>query len=202
MNSPSERLEPPQPTLAAALACLQNRQSQPPPSKELVATLLAIEKQNKRDKQRFTYAQLLGTWRLGFITGTVKARQQAGVALGAGRFLPRFLQIQISYEATDLEAGRGTVKNSVLLGGLTLQLSGPTQYWPKTNSLAFDFTQMTISLGGLTLYSGGVRGGDKRDAEFYQQTLKDQAFFTYFEVHEAYLAARGRGGGLALWTRG
>ncbi|MEM8808858.1 MAG: hypothetical protein AAGF01_22800 [Cyanobacteria bacterium P01_G01_bin.38] len=171
------------------------------PSKDCVAAaLLTAEKQAKRDKVRYRYDQLLGTWLLGFITGTTKTRQKAGVAMGAGRFIPRFLKIQLTYEATDLDSGLGTVTNTVSLGILRLQLTGPTKFWPKTNSLAFDFTHIEVKLGGLKFYAGPVRGGADRAASFEQQTLKDQAFFTYFVMTETCIAARGRGGGLALWT--
>lgn len=188
--------------LDQAVSFLQNESQQAPSSQALVQTLLDYEKQAKRDRQRFSYDQLLGTWRLGFTTGTVKRRKQAGIVLGAGRFLPRFVVIQLSYAATQLEAGQGTVENSVAVGPLKFQLTGPTQFWSKTNSLAFDFTQMQISLAGFTIYRGAIRGGDAKNAAFYQQTLKDQAFFTYFAVSDTCLAARGRGGGLALWTQG
>jgi hypothetical protein len=201
MNSATDRPETQYSSLTDALAFLQRQQPQAPPAQDLVADLLKIEKHAKQQKQRYAYSQLLGNWRLRFITGTVKARKQAGVALGPGRFLPQFLKIQIRYAATDLDADRGTVQNSVSLGALKLQLTGPTQFWPKTNSLAFDFTHLQISIGKLTLYQGGVRGGEKRTAAFYEETLKDQAFFTYFAVQNTHLAARGRGGGLALWTR-
>jgi hypothetical protein len=192
--------------LAAALAFLQG-DGKAPPSQAVVDALVAIEKQAKREKSQPTYAQLLGTWRLRFITGTVKTRQRAGTVLGAGRFLPGFVTIQLRYKATEsppdqgADRASGTVENSVALGALRLQLTGPTQFWPKTHSLAFDFTHLAVTLGGLRLYSGDLRGGGARNATFYSETLKDQAFFTYFWATEAAIAARGRGGGLALWTR-
>ncbi len=117
-----------------AIAHLQSR-SPAPAADELVTELLAFEKASKRNKRRYDYAQLLGTWRLGFTTGTVKTRKRAGTTLGAGRFLPGFLNAQLRYEADAANPDRGTVYNSVKLANLTLQLQGPTLYWPKTNSL-------------------------------------------------------------------
>ncbi|MDA0267210.1 MAG: hypothetical protein O3A14_09665 [Cyanobacteria bacterium] len=201
--SPPLPTDPPDltpPVLEHTLAFLRGQGSAPAPQ-TVVEALLGSEKQAKRTKSRPGYEQLLGTWRLGFITGTVKTRQRAGTVLGAGRFLPRFITIQLRYRATDQAAGIGTVENSVALGALRLQLTGPTQFWPQTHSLAFDFTHITITLGGLRLYRGALRGGETRNAAFREETLKDQAFFTYFWAREAGVAARGRGGGLALWTR-
>jgi hypothetical protein len=186
--------------LEKALAFLQGP-GKAPASQTTVDALLALEKQAKKEKHRLNYGQLLGTWRLGFITGTVKTRQRAGTVMGAGRFLPKFVAIRLKYETTDVERGTGTVENSITCGALRLQLTGPTQFWAKTNSLGFDFTHLKITLGGLSLYSGEMRGGASRNAAFYAETLKDQAFFTYFWATEQAIAARGRGGGLALWTR-
>ena len=60
---------------------------------------------------------------------------------------------------------------------------------------------MRLSLSGLKLYQGYIRGGKDRENNFDNQTLKQQAFFTYFLVEDNYIAARGKGGGLALWTK-
>ena len=82
-----------------------------------------------------------------------------------------------------------------------MSLTGPTRFWPKTNSLAFDFTHVSVAIAGKTVYTGEAKGGEQRIQNFGQQTLKDQAFFTYFVVEEEAIAARGRGGGLAMWTK-
>ncbi len=171
---------------------------QKPKPAEVVAALLAIEKQHKKEKQRYDYAQFVGTWRLGFVSGTKTVRTGPKSTPikrpSTGRFLPGFTKIEITY--TD----QNTVKNAVTLGPLQLQLTGPTQFWPNTNSLAFDFTNIKADLGPVTMYRGDLRGGEKRNQAFAQETLKDQAFFTFFLVDKNYIAARGKGGGLALWT--
>lgn len=189
------------PALNQAIEFLATLSSKPPASEALVEALLQAEKKGKQAKIRYTYPQLLGTWRLGFITGTKRSRQRAGVILGAGRFLPKWVKIQLSYSSFESEPDRGTVQNSVELGLLKLVLTGPSQFWSKTNILAFDFTQMKILLSGLKLYEGYIRGGQDRETRFYEQSVKEQAFFTYFLVQDNCIAARGRGGGLALWTR-
>ncbi|HBB33274.1 MAG TPA: hypothetical protein DDZ80_01880 [Cyanobacteria bacterium UBA8803] len=167
----------------------------------VVEALLMAEKTAKQAKVCYAWEQLHGTWRLGFITGTKKSRQRAGVILGAGRFLPKWVKIHLSYLQSEPGSDRGTVENSVALGLLQIVLTGPTQFWPKMNILTFDFTRMRVLLSGRQLYSGYIRGGQERERSFYQQKVKQQAFFTYFLVQDQYIAARGRGGGLALWTR-
>lgn len=189
------------PLLDQAIEFLTTPSATPPAPEAVVEALLMAEKTAKQTKVRHAYPQLLGTWRLGFITGTKRSRQRAGVILGAGRFLPKWVKIQLSYSQLESGQERGTVQNSVELGPLVLIVTGSTQFWQKTNILAFDFTRMKVSLSGLKLYEGYIRGGRDREARFYEQSVKEQAFFTYFLVENRCLAARGRGGGLALWTR-
>jgi len=188
-------------TLDQAIEFLITPSATPPAPKAVVEALLQAEKTAKQTKACHAYPQLLGTWRLGFITGTKRARSKAGVIVGAGRFLPKWVKIHLSISQSKAGQERGTVQNSVELGALHLVLTGPTQFWSKTNMLAFDFTHMRLSLSGMKLYEGYIRGGLDREAHFYEQSVKEQAFFTYFLVQNQGIAARGRGGGLALWTR-
>ena len=189
------------PALDQAIAFLTTPSATSPAPEAVVEALLQAEKTAKQSKLRHTYPQLLGTWRLGFITGTKRSRKRAGVILGAGRFLPSWVKIHLSYSQSESNQERGTVQNSVEFGFLKMVLTGPTHFWSKTNMLAFDFTRMRVSLSGLKLYDGYIRKGQDREVRFYEQGVKEQAFFTYFLVQNNAIAARGRGGGLALWTR-
>lgn len=196
----------------------------------VVTALATLEKQRKKSKQRYRYEDLVGTWQLGFVSGTRKAKPARSGAkpikqLGKGRFLPRWIQITITYglpaqllspalldtspgaPTSDRSSDRstpqpsGAVINQVVLGAASLQLSGPTVYWPKTNTLGFDFVYLQGRIGALKLYDAPVRGGKERCEAFATLPLKDQAFFTFFAAEKDYIAARGKGGGLALWTR-
>lgn len=183
--------------IRAAVSYLQ-REGEAPAAADVVVALLAAEKHSKQAKQRYQYEQLLGSWRLGFVSGTQTVRTRSNAKPvkrpGKGRFLPSLIKIEITY--TEASA----VENTVGIGPLQLRLTGPTCFWPNTNSLAFDFTHLTASVGPLTVYDGDVRGGAERNQTFKAQSLRDQAFFTFFLVEETYIAARGKGGGLALWT--
>ncbi|WP_414621680.1 hypothetical protein [Calothrix sp. CCY 0018] len=180
---------------------LQSKGTKPPESKAVVEALIGAEKIAKQTKVNYSYSQLIGNWRLGFITGTKKTRKRAGVVLGAGRFLSKLVKIQLSYSKSEDSSEKGSVENSVKFGLLKIVLTGPVKFWNSKNILAFDFTKMLLSLSGLKLYQGYIRGGKDRENNFDNQTLKQQAFFTYFLVEDNYIAARGKGGGLALWTK-
>lgn len=178
-----------------------------PNRQETVNILLAQEKAARAKRQPITLAQLTGNWRLTFITGTKKSRQRAGVALGAGRFLPNWIKIAIAYGAVDADPVEamaeptGTVENHVFFAGVDLTVSGPIQLYPQQRVLAFDFVKIRFALGGVKLFDGYVKDGKAREKAFANKSLRDQAFFTYFWVTDNLIAARGRGGGLAIWVR-
>lgn len=170
-------------------------------SDKVVTALLAAEKNAKKQKINYSFEQLLGTWQLCFITGTKKTRKRAGIVLGAGRYLPKLIKITITYKKSeDSESNQGTVKNCVNLKLLKLSLTGPVKFLTPQNILAFDFTRMHLELLGITLYDGYIRSGAAKEASFYTDSIKKQAFFTYFFIDKSAIAARGKGGGLALWT--
>ncbi|MGF1481854.1 MAG: hypothetical protein ACFB4I_20625 [Cyanophyceae cyanobacterium] len=173
-----------------------------PSPASLVAALLAVEKEAKKQKISYSFEQLLGTWRLRFVTGTKKSQERAGVVLGSGRYLPQFLRISLSYSSANLSSPeRGRVENCVKLLALQLSLTGPVRFVSPKNILAFDFTRMTLKFLGATLYDGYIRSGKAKEESFYTDKIGQQAFFAYFYVSEGAIAARGRGGGLALWSR-
>ncbi|NBD34309.1 MAG: hypothetical protein GVY17_15400 [Cyanobacteria bacterium] len=186
-------------------SAIQETKSSRPKPEVVVSALVNLEKKGKKATTIVSYESLIGKWRLHLITGTKKTRQRAGVMLGAGRYLPSWLKIHLSYtENSDqalTAAEPGYVENSVSVAGLRFTLSGPTKFFPKQNLLAFDFTHLTLQILGKVIYSGNVRGGDQSKDNFYQEPIKKQAFFRYFLIEDQYIAARGRGGGLALWRR-
>ena len=174
----------------------------PPNSAQVVNSLLKLEKKTKRtSNDDNSLVNLVGTWNLRFITGTKKTRKKAGIILGSGKYIPRLVKIQITYQGQEPESNKGTVVNSVGLGFLQLSLTGPIEFISKKNILAFDFTNLKFSLGNLVLYQGQIRSRASKEADFWQQKLKDRAFFKYFLIEDSLIAARGKGGGLALWTR-
>lgn len=176
-----------------------------PAPARVVEALLDAEKKARKTKFRPQFEELVGTWRLCLVTGTKRARERAGIALGAGRYLPRWVKIRISFQpAAIADLGptiiAGRADNCVEIGALKLSLSGPTKWWRDRNLLAFDFTQISVQLFGKTLYNGKIRGGEEKEANFYTERIGKQAFFAYFYTSKTALAARGKGGGLALWV--
>lgn len=174
-------------TIAQALAAEQPRPRPP----TLQAALQSLERQSRREKRRYAASELEGLWRLRFATGGARAR--------SGFYLPDWLCVEIRYALQTADAGR--VENCVSWGPLQLHVTGPIQFRAPRNVLAFDFTQLQVRAFAKQLYRGPMRGGVDREARFPELSITRQAFFTYFWVAPEAIAARGRGGGLALWSR-
>ena len=186
--------------ISEAAKAVVTKEVEKPSPESVVEALLAAEKSSKKSKQKYTIDRLFGSWRLCFITGTKKTRAKAGKVLGSGKYVPNWVIITISYKKEEFESGK--VDNLVEFGPLKLCVSGPIKLIPNTNILAFDFTRMTVSIFGFNLYSGYIRGGKNSEEKFDRLSLKDlEVFFVYFLVTDDYIAARGKGGGLAIWGK-
>ena len=178
-----------------------NKQAENPSSGALVDALLGCEKQKAKDLESISLKSLIGTWNLRFITGTKKTRKKAGVILGTGRYIPHLIGISIRYESENPSSNQGKVTNSVKIASIQLSLTGPIEFFPKQRILAFDFTYLKFAIAGKNIYQGYVKQGKQRESEFFSSKLKERAFFKYFSILENAIAARGKGGGLALWSR-
>ncbi|MFM2063322.1 MAG: hypothetical protein RLZZ507_2992 [Cyanobacteriota bacterium] len=177
-----------------------------PPAELVVNALLQAEKNAKQQRLNYPFGSLFGKWRLCFATGTKKVRKRGGIILGKGFYLPKFASAYISFspsleQSLEQSAVKGEIANQVQLGSMLLKLTGPAQYLGKKNLLAFDFTQMQISLFNRVVYNQQIRSGKVQSEDFYSQTIAKLPFFAFFLITDDFIAARGRGGGLAIWIR-
>jgi hypothetical protein len=195
-----------------------------PTTGEMVTALQEAEITARRDKLAIPFESLLGEWRLCFATGASKDKQRGGIKLGRGYYLPKFAPASITFTRTDIlelsraevaslvdnqessissqaEGCTGTISNKLLVGTVRFQFTGPCRYLGKKNLLAFDFTQIQFKILGLTVYQGKIRSGKRAGQNFEQLPIAQLPFFAFFWAGKNGIAARGRGGGLALWVR-
>lgn len=188
--------------LSQAAAAYRQPKGIRPSAEILVNALLQAEKAGKQQRLTYPFEFLLGKWQLCFVTGTKKVRERGGIVLGKGLYVPKFIAIYASFNATlEQDSGRGEIANQVELNPVLLKLTGPVQYLGKKNLLAFDFNQMLISMFGRVVYNRAIRSGKVKTEDFYNQPIAKLPFFAFFLVTEDFIAARGRGGGLAFWIR-
>ncbi|MEH1965990.1 MULTISPECIES: hypothetical protein [unclassified Nostoc] len=188
--------------LSQAAAAYRGQRGTHPSAEILVTAMLQAEKAAKRQRLTYPFESLFGKWQLCFVTGTKKVRERGGIVLGKGLYVPKFIAIHVFFNATlEQDSGRGEIGNQVELSPVLLKLTGPVQYLGKKNLLAFDFDQMLISLFGRVVYNRAIRSGKLQTEDFYNQPIAKLPFFAFFLVTEDFIAARGRGGGLAFWIR-
>ncbi|ARV60686.1 hypothetical protein BZZ01_20550 [Nostocales cyanobacterium HT-58-2] len=191
--------------LAQAATAYREKKVERPSAEAMVSALLQAEKTAKQQRVNFSFDSLIGSWRLCFATGTKKVRKRGGIVLGKGFYVPKLTPAQISFsaiaQATQETSSKGEIANQIQFGPVLLKFDGPAQYLGKKNLLAFDFTRIQLCLFGRTIYQGNVRGGKVQAENFYSQPIAKTPFFAFFVVTEDFIAARGRGGGLALWIR-
>jgi hypothetical protein len=164
-----------------------------PATAEVVATLLAAEKDLKKTKQGIPFTALLGTWRFCFASGARKTKQ--GLKLGKGYYVPNFVRATISFAAETSDTG--TVTNYLRIGALGIRFTGPCRYPGKMNILFFDFTYVEILLGNKVIYGRSIRSG--READFMSSSRLP--FFVFLWASPTEIGARGKGGGLAVWVK-
>jgi len=188
--------------LSQAVAAYRGEKAIRPSAEIVVNALLEAEKTAKQKRLNYGFESLLGKWRLCFVTGTKKVRERGGIVLGKGLYVPKFVGIHISFSANlEQSLSKGEIGNQVELFPILLKLTGPIQYMGKKNLLAFDFNNMLISLFGRIVSNKKIRSGTVESEDFYSQPIAKLPFFAFFIVTEDFIAARGRGGGLALWIR-
>ncbi|MBD2446941.1 hypothetical protein H6G76_07135 [Nostoc sp. FACHB-152] len=180
------------------------KDSDRPSATVVVDALLQAEKTAKQQRLTYNFDSLVGKWRLCFATGTRKAKQRGGIILGKGFYWPKFTPTYITFTGKTLineTSAKAEISNQVQLGPVLLKLTGPAKYLGKKNLLAFDFTHIQFSLFGRTIYNKPIRNSKTQIEDFDNQPIGKLPFFAFFLATENLIAARGRGGGLALWIR-
>jgi hypothetical protein len=177
------------------------RSTDRPTVNETVAALQTAEITARREKLAIPFESLIGEWRLCFATGASKDKQRGGIKLGRGYYVPKFASASIAF-TRDLESSTiGTVTNQLLVAGILLRFTGPCKYPGKKNLLIFDFTQIQLKVLGTTVYQSKIRSGKSGSADLDRLSTSKLPFFAFFWAGANGIAARGRGGGLALWVR-
>lgn len=159
------------------------------------AELLEMERISRRQGSGLKVDQLIGTWRLQR-TWPRGSERPAGLASGLLRGLGARLVIEAPGPGQEL--AELAIHNSVQLGGLALTFSGQARLEGKRPLLLFRFERLCLALGPW-------RPLDRllpQPLPFAQQRAGVLPFFALIGGGRArgWLAARGRGGGLALWT--
>jgi hypothetical protein len=152
-------------------------------------SLRLLEKQSRQDGSGLCRDGLTGDWRLERIW-TKGRSHPSEAASGALRALAARLGI---HPADD---GGLLLSNSIALGLLKLCFVGSAELRGRRPLLVFQFQTMQLSLAGRTVWTLSLPKPDKRQEPFFALIASERT-----SAGKHWLAARGRGGGLALWVR-
>lgn len=188
----------PQTVVSNAVQGFRSTGKRRPDGRTVTAALLQLERTTKQDKQAIPAAALLGTWRLCFSAGK-QAKFQSGEPTGSGFYVPKLAIARISFTRSDESEDSLAIANELNVGPLAIRFTGPARYPGKKNLLVFNFTHLQVRCFGLTVYSGAVGSKQRSGQPFADTPVAKLPFFAFFAATEDYIAARGRGGGLAIW---
>jgi hypothetical protein len=94
-------------------------------------------------------------------------------------------------------AETGRIQNGIFLGHLgALMFAGPYSW--KQRQMNFDFNQLQLKLGP-KIFTYNIKPGQFGTKE--EASKKAGPFFLFAYADEAIIVARGRGGGVAMWSR-
>ena len=184
------------PTLLKNAASADHQQR--PDRRTVTTALLSQERQAKKNGPVIGSDDIVGTWQLRF-TAAKKPTYKSGQPTSHGVFVPAVVRATLQFtQEADRPTGLG-IQNQLQLGMLKLRFNGPAKILPQKNLLAFNFERLQILFGHLVVFSLPLRAGRSGAPAFETVPVGELPFFAFFAFTEDYIAARGRGGGLALW---
>lgn len=157
---------------------------------DLKTQLLQTERQARSQRPPIVADSLQGVWQLQAVLNKS----------GRLRRWPRAIPASIQY---DFSAAVGQITNQVGLGNLRLRFQGPCQFEADRNLLWFDFERWQVAWGDRILVQGQLGRADQAalSDRLQQRPRPKLPFFHYFSVTPTAIAARGRGGGVAVWLK-
>ena len=150
--------------------------------------LLAAERLSRQKGSGLTPEALGAEWRLDQLWGRQRTAPPMAAAAALLRSLKATLSIRPGTEPTSLR-----IHNSVQLGLLQIVFEGPGQLRGRRPLLVFWFEQLEVRLGPWLLLQRVLPKPAEAKLPFFALIASGT------NGEERWLAARGRGGGLALW---
>ena len=144
--------------------------------------LLTQEASVRRDGSRLNSHDLVGRWRLRQLWGKGQTTPSNLASMG-------LRAVQATLELEHSAAGLG-IANSVLLGPINLRFTGTAELVGRRPLLQFSFQTVELRWGASVVWGRSLPTPQPQRMPFFALIARDSS---------GWLAARGRGGGLALW---
>jgi hypothetical protein len=154
--------------------------------------LLQLERRSRVEGSGLVAADLIGRWQLEQVWG--KGRSQPSTLSAALlRALAARLEIAPGPSPDSLR-----LANAVNLGALELRFEGEGHLRGRRPLLVFWFERLQLRLAGRVLLQRALPRPEPKRLPFFALIARERAGDP--EEERGWLAARGRGGGLALWV--
>ncbi|GAB0497180.1 hypothetical protein MMPV_008504 [Pyropia vietnamensis] len=178
--------------LSRAVAAVRDGGSRPAGS-DVEAALLTIEANQRRARSVTDVRELAGEWELVFTAGAARKGRQWNPSAW-----PLYFPVRARQTFTLLRSDSGTFDNAVYGLGSVFRFTGPFRWvGGGRNRAEFTFTTASLRVGPFPAVTFPAGGPPSLDG----LTAKTLPFFTFFFCRRGILAARGRGGGVALYRR-
>ncbi len=162
--------------------------------------LLERERRCRQEGSGLSQAALIGSWRLERVWSK-GSLLPAAIGATVLRGLAARLQLAPDQEAAGCEGLR--MVNSVRLGALELRFEGLGRLQGRRPLLVFSFDRLLLLLGGRVLIQRALPPPDPLRRPFFALIAAEHPAPVVGQPWTGeslgWLAARGRGGGLALW---
>ena len=155
------------------------------PSSPTGHRLLELERSSRQQGSGIDGASICAIWWLDQLWGRRQAR-----SMGRSAALMRTLQACLEI---GMEAERLVLRNSVTIGALSLCFYGHGQLQGRRPLLQFSFDRLQVRWGERILLERSLPQPEASKLPFFALIALDR------QGEVGWLAARGRGGGLALW---
>ena len=149
--------------------------------------LLSLEENARKMGSGVQHADLIAKWLLHKLWSKNGSPAPLGIT-----FLLRILHASLAL--SNAEEGTLQIANQVSIGPLRLRFEGSANLQGHRPLLQFSFERVELVLSGRKLIVRDLPQPDIRQRPFFALIAVDK--------EKGWLAARGRGGGLALWTTG
>jgi hypothetical protein len=158
--------------------------------------LLDRERRSRHDGSGLTKGDLVGSWRLERIWSKGSLRP---ATLSAALLRGLAARLQLAADEASGEPGALQLVNSVRLGALELRFEGKGRLQGRRPLLVFGFDRLRLLLAGRVLIERALAPPDPRRMPFFALIAAGAPPEAGPGESTAWLAARGRSGGLALW---
>ncbi len=152
--------------------------------------LLELEKIARVEGSGINFESLLGLWKFNSVWKQGSNKEDS---ISSTMLQVFSASLELKRDSNKSDKDLFTIANSIQFGILSLTFSGIASLERKQPILPFSFDNIKIRLGSLTIFKKNLSKIDDKMKPFFALIALGS--------HGKWLAARGKGGGLALWVR-